>query len=51
MRYHFLTLALFVLAGLLWYLGMRYNIGLLVLAAGLPELFAWKRVFKKRAPV
>ena len=48
MRYHLLTLAIFLAAGLLWYLGMRDSVGLLVVAAGVTELVGWKRLFNKR---
>ena len=51
MRYPLLTLALFATAAILWFLGMRENLGLLVLAACVPEIVAWKRVFKRRNSV
>lgn len=48
MRYHLLTLALFGAAALMWFLGMRDDAFWLVLAAGIAEILAWKRVFKPR---
>lgn len=51
MRYHLLTLALFATAAILWFLGMRDNLGWLVIAAGVPEILAWKRLFKRGGSV
>jgi hypothetical protein len=48
MRYHLLTLALFASAAVLCFLGMRDKLGWLLIAAALPEVLAWKRVFKRR---
>lgn len=48
MRYHLMTLALFATAATLWFLGMRDNLGWLVIAAAVPEVVAWKRLFKRR---
>jgi hypothetical protein len=48
MRHHLPTLALFGAATVLWYFGMRDNAALVMVAAGLVELFAWRRLLKRR---
>lgn len=47
MRHHLLTLALFGAAAFMWFLGMRDDAFWPMLAAGITELVAWKRVFKR----
>ncbi|WP_020656172.1 hypothetical protein [Massilia niastensis] len=45
---HLPTLALFAAAALLWYLGLSEDAVLVMAAAGTVELFAWKRLLKRR---
>ncbi|MCC2955302.1 hypothetical protein LK542_06710 [Massilia sp. IC2-477] len=51
MRYHLPTLAFFAAAAILYYFGLREDAGLMLLAGGVAELLAWKRLFKRRDAV